>query len=211
MTKIRTGDQNKRSSIFQTSINCIFGPSSVLPGTGHLRLFSFCYIGHVWTLYIHPHLPPRLRTNGVLLLISVRAWTACTVHFNPLIVLVYSLYIYQIDLHSTSRSIILIVTSFGLQFRPLLVHLRFIIHCLFHPLHNVLIVLSVSVWREWDPFPFCIKIIVYFLFTSKWRMVWWWPEKMAETAKHCKLLTVLLYEGILNKYIDWVEQRGCVI
>lgn len=37
-------------------------------------------------------------------------------------------------------------------------------------------------------------------------MVWWWPEKMAETGNHCKLLIVLLHEGIINKYLDWLEE-----
>ena len=35
-----------------------------------------------------------------------------------------------------------------------------------------------------------------------------WIE--AETNNLCKLLLVLLQEGVFNKYIDWLAQRECV-
>jgi len=47
-------------------------------------------------------------------------------------------------------------------------------------------------------------------FNSKWCMVWWWPEQKAKTSNHCQLLMVLLQDGIFYKYIDWLEQWGCV-
>jgi hypothetical protein len=34
-----------------------------------------------------------------------------------------------------------------------------------------------------------------------------WIE--AETSNHCKLLMVLLHEGVFDKYIDWLAQGEC--
>ena len=32
-------------------------------------------------------------------------------------------------------------------------------------------------------------------------MVWWWPVQKAETSNNCKLLMVLLHDGLFNEYI----------
>jgi len=58
------------------------------------------------------------------------------------------------------------------------------------------------------------KTHTYFIwryFNLKVCMVWWWTEQNAEISKHSKLLMMLLHDGIFNKYMNWLAQRGSSI
>ena len=45
------------------------------------------------------------------------------------------------------------------------------------------------------------EMIVWFSYSWKWCMFWWWFEQMARTSSNCKLLMVLLHGSIFNEYI----------